>query len=145
MAAISCVARIDLEKHININQYFNLIIELIFNILLILFLINFIYSKIKSHNSIIKFDINSHKLSRFNIFIKTLGFTYLNPHVYSDTVFILGNFSKNFLINEKILFWLGSSFASLIFFFTIGYLSKYLSKYARSKKVWKIINLIIII
>ena len=30
------------------------------------------------------------------ILIKTLGFTYLNPHVYSDTVFFLGNFSKNF-------------------------------------------------
>ena len=27
-----------------------------------------------------------------NIFFKTLGFTYLNPHVYSDTVFFLGNF-----------------------------------------------------
>ena len=38
---------------------------------------------------------------KFNIFFKTLGFTYLNPHVYSDTVFFLGNFSKNFILNQK--------------------------------------------
>jgi L-lysine exporter family protein LysE/ArgO len=31
-----------------------------------------------------------------SIVFKTLGFTYLNPHVYSDTVFFLGNFSKIF-------------------------------------------------
>mgnify|MGYP003329663646 FL=1 len=74
-----------------------------------------------------------------------MGFTYLNPHVYSDTVFILGNFSKNFLLNEKIIFGIGASIASFLFFFLLGYLSKVLSRYAKSKKVWNIINLFIII
>ena len=125
-------------------QYFNSNIELIFNILLITFLIHFIYSKIKSFNSIVNFNNEVINISKFNIFLKTLGFTYLNPHVYSDTVFFLGNFSKNFFLNQKILFGLGASVASFFFFFVIGYLSKYLSQYAQSKIVWKIINVFII-
>ena len=125
-------------------QYFNSTIELIFNILLIIFLIYFIYSKIKSFNSKVSFNNEIQYISKFNIFLKTLGFTYLNPHVYSDTVFFLGNFSKNFILNQKILFGIGASIASFVFFFVIGYLSKYLSQYAQSEKVWKTINIFII-
>ena len=125
-------------------QYFNHTIELIFNVLLVIFLIHFIYSKIKSFNSNVYFNNEVINISKFNIFLKTLGFTYLNPHVYSDTVFFLGNFSKNFIFNQKILFGVGASIASFVFFFVIGYLSKYLSQYARSNKVWKIINIFII-
>ena len=125
-------------------QYFNSTIELIFNILLIIFLIHFIYSKIKVFNSSIDFNSNTKDISKFNILLKTLGFTYLNPHVYSDTVFFLGNFSKNFLINQKFLFGLGASIASFLFFFLIGYLSKFLSKYAQNQKIWKVINIFII-
>jgi L-lysine exporter family protein LysE/ArgO len=125
-------------------QYFNSTIELIFNILLIIFLIHFIYSKIKVFNSSIDFNSNTKDISKFNILLKTFGFTYLNPHVYSDTVFFLGNFSKNFLINQKFLFGLGASIASFLFFFLIGYLSKFLSKYAQNQKIWKVINIFII-
>ena len=64
--------------------------------------------------------------------------------VYSDTVFFLGNFSKNFIFDQKILFGIGASIASFLFFFVIGYLSKYLSHYAQNEKVWKIINLFIV-
>ena len=125
-------------------QYFNSTIELIFNILLIIFLIHFIYLKIKSFNLKINLDNETKKISKFNIFLKTLGFTYLNPHVYSDTVFFLGNFSKNFIFDQKILFGVGATVASFLFFFVIGYLSKYLSHYAQNEKIWKIINSFII-
>ena len=126
-------------------QYFNSTIELIFNILLIAFLIHFIYSKIKIFNTKVSLQSDQNNISKYDILLKTLGFTYLNPHVYSDTVFILGNFSKNFLLSEKIIFGIGASIASFLFFFLLGYLSKFLSKYAESKKVWNIINLFIII
>ena len=125
-------------------QYFNSIIELLFNISLVIFLIYFIYSKIRSFNSKVVFENQVENLSKMNIFFKTLGFTYLNPHVYSDTVFFLGNFSKNFTLYQKLLFGFGASIASFIFFFLIGYLSRYFSKYAQSKKIWNIINVFII-
>ena len=126
------------------NQLFNQTIELILNILLILFLLHFIYSKIKTHYSDINFSNDLKNISKINIFIKTLGFTYLNPHVYSDTVFFLGNFSKNYLLNQKVAFGIGAAIASFLFFFALGYLSNYLSKYAKSRKIWRVINIFII-
>ena len=126
------------------TQYFNSTIELIFNILLIVFLLHFIYSKIMTYNSSINFNSETKNITKLNILLKTLGFTYLNPHVYSDTVFFLGNFSKNLLINQKVLFGLGASIASFLFFFLIGYLSKFLSKFAQNQKIWKVINIFII-
>jgi L-lysine exporter family protein LysE/ArgO len=65
--------------------------------------------------------------------------------VYSDTVFFLGNFSKGFALKQKMLFGFGASISSILFFFIIGYASKYLSNYLKTEKIWKIINLIIII
>ena len=125
------------------NQFFNSTIEFILNIALILFLINFIYSKFKNFNK--EINLKSRKNdTKYGILLKTLGFTFLNPHVYSDTVFILGNFSKNYLLKEKIIFGIGASVASFLFFFLIGYLSNSFSKYAQNRKIWKIINLFII-
>ena len=126
------------------NQFFNPIVEFIFNLLLVVFLIHFIYSKIKAHYKEVNFQSSISSISKLNIFLKTLGFTYLNPHVYSDTVFILGNFSKNYVLNQKIAFGIGASLASFLFFFTLGYLSNFLSKYANDKKIWQIINIFII-
>ena len=126
------------------NQYFNLTIELILNILLIFFLIYFIYSKIRFLKTNFNFNVEIKEISKIKIIFKTLSFTYLNAHVYSDTVFFLGNFSKNFLLGEKIFFGIGASIASFTFFFLLGYLSKYLSKYAHNKKIWKYINMFII-
>ena len=126
------------------HQYLNLFIELVLNILLIIFLIYFIYSKVKSFKINISFNSEIKDISRTEILLKTLGFTYLNAHVYSDTVFFLGNFSKSFLLDEKIYFGIGASIASFIFFFLLGYLSVYFSKYAQSNKAWKYINTFII-
>jgi L-lysine exporter family protein LysE/ArgO len=127
------------------SKYFNSTVELIFNIALVIFLIHFIYSKIKNYKTAVNFDTDVTNITAFNILLKTLGFTYLNPHVYSDTVFFLGNFSKNFIVSQKLFFGIGASIASFLFFFLIGYLSKYLSKFAIKQKVWNIINILIII
>ena len=127
------------------TQYFTPTIELVLNILLVIFLIHFIYSKIKSLNTQVTIDQNSNFIEKKNVIFKTLGFTFLNPHVYSDTVFFLGNFSKNFLIIEKYFFGIGATIASFLFFFLIGYLSQYFSRYLNNKNVWKYINIFIIL
>ena len=127
-----------------LGNFFNSTIELILNVLLFVFLIHFIYGKIAIQNKKISFNEEIKDIPATNIITKTLAFTYLNPHVYSDTVFFLGNFSKNLFITDKYYFGIGASISSLLFFFTIGYLSKLLSKYLRSDMVWKRINLFII-
>ena len=127
------------------RSFFTYKVELIFNILLFIFLVYFVINKIKTRYDSFNISINKKKISLSNIIAKTLGFTYLNPHVYSDTVFFLGNFSKNFLISQKYYFGIGASVASFLFFFSLGYLSKFLSNNLQSAKAWKIINLFIII
>lgn len=127
------------------RNFFNEIVELIFNILLLVFLIYFIIGKIRIKYDKLKLNFESNTVSLKNTLIKTLGFTYLNPHVYSDTVFFLGNFSKNFLISQKYYFGIGASIASFLFFFCLGFLSKLLSKYLQNKIAWKFINSFIII
>ena len=120
-------------------------IELIFNILLFIFLVYFIISKLRFKYENLDLNLKENKISLKNVVVKTLGFTYLNPHVYSDTVFFLGNFSKNFLITQKYFFGIGASIASFLFFFFLGYLSKFSSKYLQNIKAWKTINFFIII
>ena len=127
------------------ENFFSQSIELILNILLLLFLINFIWKKVKLVNKKISINQTQNKENLVNIIFKTLGFTYLNPHVYSDTVFFLGNFSKSFLLSQKYLFGIGASLSSILFFFSLGYFSKYLSSYVGSEKLWKIINYSIIL
>ena len=125
--------------------YFTKNVELTFNILLFIFLIYFIYNKVISLYKKNNINFEDENLNFKSIVIKTLGFTYLNPHVYSDTVFFLGNFSKNFLIANKYLFGFGASIASFLFFFVLGYLAKYFSSNLVNSNTWKTINFFIII
>ena len=125
--------------------YFTKNVELIFNILLFIFLVYFIYNKVRSLYKSSEINFENSTLNLKNIITKTLGFTYLNPHVYSDTVFFLGNFSKNFLITNKYFFGIGASIASFLFFFSLGYLAKFFSNYLINSNTWKAINFFIII
>ena len=128
-----------------LNNFFTTTVELIFNILLLIFLLHFIWVKIKTKILDTSFNIDNKTNNLANIAVKTLGFTFLNPHVYSDTVFFLGNFSKSLSQIDKYYFGAGAATSSFLFFFTLGYLSKYFSKYLKSAKVWKRINYLIIL
>ena len=128
-----------------LNHYFTPTIELVFNILLLIFLLHFIWGKIKTKVSDTSFAIDNKTNNLSSILVKTLGFTFLNPHVYSDTVFFLGNFSKSLSLVDKYYFGTGAAISSFLFFFIIGYLSKYFSNYLKSAKVWKRINYLIIL
>ena len=128
-----------------LNNFFTTTVELIFNILLLIFLLHFIWVKIKTKVLNTSFNIDGKTNNLANIVVKTLGFTFLNPHVYSDTVFFLGNFSKSLSQIDKYYFGAGAATSSFLFFFTLGYLSKYFSKYLKSAKVWKRINYLIIL
>ena len=75
------------------------------------------------------------------ILITLFLITYANPHVYLDTIVLIGSISTNF--NSQLFFGIGAVMASFIFFFALGYLSKLLSKYIYSNKTWCWIDLIV--
>ena len=128
-----------------IDSLLNQTVENILSILLILFLANFIRNKFNENKSSVPINFKENLKPFKSVVFKVLGFTFLNPHVYSDTVFILGNMSKNFIFSQKISFGIGASFSSLLFFFLIGYLSKYFSKFINRPQIWRFLNIFIII
>ena len=115
---------------LNLNESLIITMKLIGGIWLILYGLN----KIKNSNSHNIENKEFKELSLNKIVFTTLAITYANPHVYLDTVVLLGSISVNF--NNKLYFGLGAIVASFVFFFTLGYFSKFLSKYIKSKKVW---------
>ena len=127
------------------DSYFSPTIELVLNLLLIIFLAHFIWNKIRESYHGVSFDLTKKRDTRKRILQKTLGFSLLNPHVYSDTVFFIGNISKNLEFDEKLFFGMGASMSSIIFFFTTGYLSRVCSEYLSNEKIMKKIDLIIIL
>jgi len=128
-----------------IDSFLNQTVENILNVLLILFLANFIRNKFNENKSSVPINFKENLKPFKSVVIRVFGFTFLNPHVYSDTVFILGNMSKNFMYGQKISFGIGASFSSLLFFFLIGYLSKYFSKFINKPQIWKFLNIFITI
>tara|TARA_B110000438_G_scaffold32920_1_gene32552 strand:- start:1055 stop:1654 length:600 start_codon:yes stop_codon:yes gene_type:complete len=73
-----------------------------------------------------------------SIILVTLAFTFLNPHVYLDTIILIGTISLNF--DNKFSFASGVIISSFLFFFILGYFSKYLSKYFNNEKSWLIVD-----
>lgn len=71
-----------------------------------------------------------------------LAFTWLNPHVYLDTVVLLGSISTQYEPN-KLQFALGAVSASFVFFFSLGYGAKRLIPAFRHARSWKILEAII--
>ena len=72
-----------------------------------------------------------------------LAFTYLNPHVYVDTLLLIGGASSNYADDEKLMFGIGAATASFVFFFSLGYGAKRLSPILNNPESWKIIDLFI--
>ena len=70
------------------------------------------------------------------VFIMSFG----NPHVYLDTVFLVGTVSLQYNGSEQIIFGLGASAASFFFFFALGYGAKFLMPIMRKPNAWKIFD-----
>ena len=70
-------------------------------------------------------------------------FTWLNPHVYIDTVALVGALANARPRGEQAGFAFGASLASFIWFFTIGYGAKALRGPLSQPKVWQAIDVVI--
>ena len=71
-----------------------------------------------------------------------LALTFLNPHVYLDTVILLGSIANQFE-SERWLFSTGAALGSFVWFFSIGYGAKAASRFMSKPIFWKVLDLII--
>ncbi|AWI34118.1 LysE/ArgO family amino acid transporter [Helicobacter apodemus] len=108
-----------------IGEFFakNPVINLTIAILGILFILYYGFLSLKSaFLSQSSFEISQgNKLSLKKTILLTLAVTLLNPHVYLDTVFVIGAAVLMFSFDEKIIFASGALVASFLWFFGLGY------------------------
>ena len=71
-----------------------------------------------------------------------LAFTWLNPHVYLDTVILVGSISAQFS-EQRYQFAIGAMLASCIFFFCLGYGASLLQPIFNQARSWRILDVII--
>jgi L-lysine exporter family protein LysE/ArgO len=70
-------------------------------------------------------------------------FTFANPHVYLDTLILIGSISQQFEDLNRIFFTIGACSASFVWFFGIAYGAKLLNPIMQKPKNWRILDLFI--
>ncbi|MFL2801640.1 MAG: LysE/ArgO family amino acid transporter [Paracoccaceae bacterium] len=120
----------------------NLIIFLGFIWLLIYGILKIRYGLLIDKNN---FNIYFTEISNRSL-TKTLfalaGITWFNPHVYLDTVFLIGSISNSIEQQKQIPFLIGCMSSSFLFFFLIGYLGFKIGPLIKTPIMWKKINIL---
>ena len=83
-------------------------------------------------------DSSVNKLASTLSFLSVL--TFANPHVYLDTVILIGTVSQQFPGNAKLAYVLGASLASFVFFFSLAYGAKFLSPIMQRPIAWRLLD-----
>lgn len=81
---------------------------------------------------------NEHITSLKKALLLCFAFTWLNPHVYLDTLVLVGMVSTG--ASNKLIFALGAITASVVFFFSLGYGARLLSPIFAKPKAWNILD-----
>jgi len=72
-----------------------------------------------------------------------LAFTFLNPHVYLDTVVLLGSLSAAYEGSSRIAYGAGAGIASFVWFFGLGYGARLLEPVFARPAAWRVLDVII--
>jgi len=92
-------------------------------------------------NLIVKMEENS--ALYVEVLLSLFAFTFLNPHVYLDTVVLLGSISSQFPLGERYAFGVGAMASSFLWFFSLGYGARYLRPFFESPRAWKVLDILI--
>jgi L-lysine exporter family protein LysE/ArgO len=93
-------------------------------------------------NSAIKIEISTPKSLLPTLSVLAV-LTFANPHVYLDTVVLIGSISQQFYGDLKIAFTIGASIASFVFFFSLAYGAKLLAPIMQKPFSWRILDFLI--
>lgn len=69
-----------------------------------------------------------------------LAFTFLNPHVYLDTVLLVGSLSAPYQGNDRLSYAIGAMSASFVWFFGLGYGARLLAPLFRTRRAWQVLD-----
>src|SRR5690606_12510153 len=72
-----------------------------------------------------------------------LAFTFLNPHVYLDTVVLLGSLSGQYDGATRVAYGVGACLASFVWFFSLGYGARLLQPVFERPAAWRVLDILI--
>lgn len=72
-----------------------------------------------------------------------LAFTFLNPHVYLDTVVLIGSLSGRYAGGARAWFGIGTAAASFVWFFGLGYGARLLAPVFARPAAWRVLDILI--
>lgn len=78
-----------------------------------------------------------------NSVLTVLALTFLNPHVYLDTVILLGGLSVQYEGMERVAYGTGAALGSFIWFFSLGYGARLLVPLFAKPAAWRILDIVI--
>ncbi len=78
-----------------------------------------------------------------SVLAMTLGVTLLNPHVYLDTLMLLGSFGSQFAEELRPAFAAGAMLASLVWFYSLAFGAAALSPWLARGRVQQAIDTIV--
>ena len=87
-------------------------------------------------------ETTGEKTPALSVFLTALAFTFLNPHVYLDTVVLLGSLSTQYG-DERWWFSLGAMLESVVWFFALGFGAQLLTPIFRRASAWRIFDAIV--
>ena len=73
--------------------------------------------------------------------LTVLALTWLNPHVYLDTVVLIGSISAQY--EDRLAFGLGAALASFVFFFALGFGARALAPLFARSSSWQILDAVV--
>lgn len=74
------------------------------------------------------------------VLLACLAFTFLNPHVYLDTMILLGSLSTRYAGMSQWAFAVGACLASITWFSTLGFGSRLLLPVFKSQRAWRLLD-----
>ncbi|MGN3955605.1 LysE/ArgO family amino acid transporter [Streptomyces sp. WAC8370] len=77
--------------------------------------------------------------SRRRAVLTCLALTWLNPHVYLDTLFLLGSVAAD-RGPLRWTFGLGAALASLVWFAALGFGARYLGRFLSRPSAWRVLD-----
>ena len=72
--------------------------------------------------------------------LTTLALSLLNPHVYLDTVVLLGSIGGSYPLEQRYWFAAGASLASFLWFFSLSLGARWLAPLFRKPMAWRILD-----
>lgn len=86
---------------------------------------------------------NGGAISLKRAILTVLAFTYLNPHVYLDTVLLIGSLSAQWQGQDRMIYGFGAMAASFVWFFSLGYGARILTPLFEKPLAWRILDFFI--